>query len=171
MNINTIGSAGWDKLTEQQKADIVKQVADNSAKPIQQLTDPNQIDQWVELGEHIGKAFSGAAKEVGIAVSQFIETPVGKVTVLLIVLKLIGSSLIHIFGAFFVIIAAHLAIKAHKRMTHYKNIQYDEEKRDIFGRAVIKSIKEEEVSSDLTVGYIMIYLSALIISTLIFVTA
>ncbi len=89
---------GWDKLTDLQKAEINKQVALAAEQAVSPTLDIQKVDEYVALGERIGKMMGGAAKELGVAVNAFVETPVGKWTMAMIVWKFMGNALIHVFG-------------------------------------------------------------------------
>lgn len=91
--INNIDTNG---LTEAQKAQLVQQA--EQMKNATPLDTANKVDQWVNIGEKIGKMLGGAAKEVGIAVNEFVQTPVGKMTAVLIVWNYMGSMIVHVLS-------------------------------------------------------------------------
>lgn len=103
--ITTDQLEGFSKLTEQQKADIAKQVADAASVKITDtsvgtvLQDPEKLEKWVKFGASIGQGIGGAAKEIGMATNEFVNTPVGKLAVGLIVWKVMGHEVTHIVGA------------------------------------------------------------------------
>ena len=96
---------GWDKLTDVQKAEINKQVALAAESAESPTLDVKKVDEYVVLGERIGKMMGGAAKEVGVAVNTFVETPVGKWTMVMVIWKFMGNALMHIFGGVVILIA------------------------------------------------------------------
>lgn len=149
LNSNSVSSAGFDKLSDTEKAEIIKIVADkanNAQNPNSMVPSPEKVGQWLDLGPKIGQMIGGAAKEVGIAVNDFVKTPVGQLTMLLIIWKLIGASLIHVVGAFVVLVVGTWAIK--KYFSHIRSIEYDVDKVDIFKRARIKRVVFEDLSSE-----------------------
>ena len=75
----TVDSAGFDKLSDQQRAEIVKLVADKAsqAKHQTETAAVDQAERWVNIGSQVGKGMVGAAKEMGVAVNEFANSPVG----------------------------------------------------------------------------------------------
>ena len=77
---DAVNSAGFSKLTEAEKAEVIKIVADkasskDSSVPVALTED--RVEKWVKIGSNIGQGLAGAAKEVGVAVNDFSQTPVG----------------------------------------------------------------------------------------------
>jgi hypothetical protein len=149
LNSNSVGQAGFDRLSESQKADIIKQVADQASGTSAQgkIPTPEKVGQWLDLGPKIGQMIGGAAREVGLAVNDFVKTPVGQLTMVLIVWHFIGSSIIHILGAFVVLIVGTWAVRRYFSVE--RRIEYDTDKVDIFKRSRIASINYESVSSEM----------------------
>lgn len=90
------------KLTDTQKAAIALEtakIADQNKNPTAVV---DQVDKWVTIGTNLGKGLAGTAKELGIEVNKFAETPVGKVTAGLIIWKMAGRDLVslgmHVIG-------------------------------------------------------------------------
>lgn len=148
LNSNSVGSAGFDKLSDSEKAEIIKMVADkaDAQGPSAAIPSPEKVGQWLDLGPKIGQMIGGAAKEVGIAVNDFVKTPVGQLTMLLIIWKLIGASLIHVVGAFVVLVVGTWATK--KYFSHVRSIEYDVDKVDVFKRSRIKRVVFEDMSGE-----------------------
>jgi hypothetical protein len=88
-------------LTEQQVADLAKQAADLRAG--QTAQDPKvavqKVSEYVEIGKGIGAGLGEAARQLNVAVNDFAKTPVGIVTIALIVFKVAGGKIIGVsFG-------------------------------------------------------------------------
>lgn len=88
-------------LTEQQIADLQKQAADlragSEASSSKETLD--NIKEYVEVGKGIGVGIGEAAKQLNVAVNDFARTPVGIVTISLIVFKVAGGKIIGVtFG-------------------------------------------------------------------------
>ncbi len=94
-----LNKAGFSKLTETQKVDILNEIerVSNKADGVETV---EKVSKWVTVGTDLGKGLAGAAKELGVTANEFIKTPVGKLTAALIVWHFMGGTLIHIFGAF-----------------------------------------------------------------------
>jgi hypothetical protein len=93
-------AAEFNSLTEQQKLEILSQVQkatqENNVKTKEEgitaervvTTIGKTIDnlpEFAEKGKAIGQGIAAAAKEVGVGVSEFMQTPVGILTTAIIV--------------------------------------------------------------------------------------
>lgn len=97
---------GFNRLTAIQKADIVKQIAvsteQNANSGVISLVDQasgvdaTDVEEWVLLGERMGMMLGGAAKELGIAANEFATTPLGMMTMGLIIWNYAGDDLVGI---------------------------------------------------------------------------
>jgi hypothetical protein len=88
-------------LTEQQKAEIALQVAKlkDQTQPVDEAknisaTVREEAEAWGTMGSNMGKAIVAAAREVGVAANDFARTDLGKVTVAVVVYKLIGRDVL-----------------------------------------------------------------------------
>jgi len=117
-------SSNFNRLTETQKAEIAKTIAENAEKNNVGIngvvsaptTTIEEAHKWVDLGTKFGQSIGSAARELGVLVSDFLKTPVGKLTAVLIIWKIIGADLIHLFGAgmmFFFILPLNIFIFRH----------------------------------------------------------
>jgi hypothetical protein len=79
------------ELTAEQRAKVE---ADNLR------TKANQYGEWVGIGKEIGVAVNDGLTAVTAQANNFAQTPVGKVTVAVIVFKVIGKQLIGLIVAF-----------------------------------------------------------------------
>lgn len=152
-----VNSAGFDKLTQTQKAEILKQVAEQADKA-QATADvipapppvstAKAVSEWVEVGSKIGQGLAGAAKEVGVAVNDFVKTPVGKLTMAIIVWKFMGGVLVHFMGAMLILLLGTVfTFMMYRRMTAI-TIAYDPERKDMFGRSVKLKVQRPALSGD-----------------------
>lgn len=126
---NPVASSGWDKLTAAQKADIQKQVALAAESAASPTLDVKKVDEYVVLGERIGKMMGGAAKEVGVAVNTFVETPVGKWTMAMIIWKFMGNAIIHVAGAAMILVFGFTFLMILLRRRYPLDVEY---KPDLF---------------------------------------
>ena len=124
---DTVNQSGFSKLSESQKAAIIKQIADKVEAQTNSVTgsgDPEKVDKWLNIGERIGKMMGGAAKEVGVAVNEFVKTPVGMTTMAIIVWNYMGAMIAHFIGALLVLVTGlsallYIARKSEKVVTVY----------------------------------------------------
>lgn len=64
-----------------------------------------EAEAWGELGANMGRAAVGAAKELGVAANDFIQTPAGKITMGVVIWKLIGEDILSVLvgGSIFIV--------------------------------------------------------------------
>lgn len=87
-----------EDLTPAQVAQLMalKESAENGPPSGQSAAEV--AEEWATFGEKFGQVIASICKELGIAVNDFIETPVGKLAAIMIVWKVIGSDLWGIIG-------------------------------------------------------------------------
>ena len=96
-------------LTKEQAAALA-QAAEKNPKNIS-ATVREEASAWGEMGANMGRALVGAAKEVGVAANEFSQTPLGKVTVAIVVYKLVGQDLLSfVIGTAVLIAGAGFAV-------------------------------------------------------------
>lgn len=152
LSSSSVDSAGFSKLSETEKAEILKQVADKASTKnvFGGSTAPadEKVEKWVRIGSNIGQGLAGAAKEVGVAVNDFAKTPVGQLTMVLIVWHMIGAQLIHLFGGIMIWIIGFVMIRYVFNRSYPTKITYSTEKKNIFGNAVIEKVERASAISD-----------------------
>lgn len=176
LDTNAAHAAGFSKLSETEKAAIIKQIAEQAAAKkdtpnlVQDLAAtaaadarnaPEKVDQWLNIGERIGKMIGGAAKEVGVAVNDFVKTPVGLTAMALIVWHYMGGVIVHVFGGLLVMAVGLGFVVYFFQRYRGETIEYDAEKKDIFGRSVVKQVIRRPVGGEETAGFMIA--SALIV--------
>jgi hypothetical protein len=83
----TAESVSLDGLTVEQAAQIRAIAAQkNTAVVIREET-----EAWVKIGQNVGSAMLGAAREIGVAAVDFAKTPLGTMVCVLIVIKMFGT--------------------------------------------------------------------------------
>lgn len=82
-------------LTDEQAAKLELEGAQMKASPAFSV---QQAEEHAIFGKQIAEAIGAAAKEMGVAVGEFVKTPVGKITTAIIVYKLVGRDLLHYAG-------------------------------------------------------------------------
>lgn len=58
-------------------------------------TTPAQVKEWTDLVTAIGDGFVNTSQKLGIAVNQFVQTPVGIMTALVLIWNYMGNSIVH----------------------------------------------------------------------------
>lgn len=151
-----VHAAGFSKLSESEKAEVIKMVAD---KALMKDNGPNfsapgmsvdNVERWVKIGSNIGQGLAGAAKEMGVAVNDFANTPVGRMTTYLIVWHIVGGTLMHFIGGLLVWIVGFAAIRMIISHAYPDEVVYSTEKKTFFGNAAIESKRRPEMSGEMT---------------------
>ena len=113
---DSLYNAGFGNLDPVTQEAILKVVSEKAQAQKQAgmldkvQTNPEKVNQWIEIGSNIGKGLAGAAKELGVEVNTFVATPMGQLTIWLIVWHIMGATLIHFFGAFIFWIVGFIGI-------------------------------------------------------------
>jgi hypothetical protein len=145
-------------LNDTQKAELVK-MAEQMKQSAPAITTAEKVDQWVNVGERIGKMLGGAAKEVGLAVNEFVKTPVGMLATGVIVFNYIGGAVIHVFGGLFILLLGTWALWYYVRNSTRMVIEYDLEKpANWLGNHPVKKVVRDSIGDDQAVG---VWLSAI----------
>lgn len=152
-------------LSATQKAELVKQAEAMKAEAKTPLESVEKIDQWVNVGEKVGKMMGGAAKEVGIQVNEFVKTPVGQMTAFLIIWNYMGSMAVHVFGGLLIFITSFGLLTWFSRRLRTIEIVYDKEAgRNWLGQYNVKSKNISAIGSD-EFGFLLFgYAAALAVS-------
>lgn len=169
LDTNAAAAAGFNKLSETEKANIIKQIAEQAAAKkdtpnlVQDLATtaaadaknaPEKVDQWLNIGERIGKMIGGAAKEIGVAVNEFVKTPVGLTAMALIVWHYMGGVIIHFVGGLLVLSVGLGFVVYFARRYRGETIEYDTEKKDVFGRSVVRKIDRRPMDGEVIFGFL-----------------
>ena len=157
---DAVNSAGFSKLTEAEKAEVIKIVADkasskDSSVPVALAED--RVEKWVKIGSNIGQGLAGAAKEVGVAVNDFSQTPVGQLTMLLIVWHMIGAQLIHVFGGIMIWIVGIAIIRHMVARAYPSKITYSKEVKNVFGNYAVEKVEPMAIDDSNAAGWLFAY--------------
>lgn len=155
LTTDSVANAGFSRLDESQKAEIIKQIADASSKN-KEVAVPSEekVEKWVKIGSQIGAGLAGAAKELGVAVNDFSKTPVGQLTMMLIVWHMVGGVMVHIFGGLMIMIAGLAFLKFMFNRAYPTKITYSKEHKNIFGNYVVESEVKSPVQDDNAAGWL-----------------
>ena len=155
---DTVQAAGFAKLSEAEKAEVIKMVADKaSQKDVMPTMTEDKVEKWVKIGSNIGQGLAGAAKEVGVAVNDFATTPVGKLTMMLIVWHMIGAQLIHVFGGVMIWIVGIAIIRHMVARAYPCKITYSKEVKNIFGNYVVEKSEPIAINDGNAAGWLFAY--------------
>lgn len=142
------------KLTAEQKATLQKTAEQMQGQPGNiSAVAREETEKWAELGGNMGKAAVGAAKEIGMAANEFVGTPLGKVTMAVVIYKVIGRDVIGIFvGSLVLVFFLSTGVFLLRSKKLKGKIEY-EYKPAFFGLYNKRYVKGGEIDEDWAVGY------------------
>jgi hypothetical protein len=80
---------------------------------------------WADLGSNIGTAMVSAAKELGVAATEFSQTGLGKVVTAIIVYKVVGKEILGVIvGSAILVVGGILTIMIFKSTRFRENVKY-----------------------------------------------
>lgn len=88
-----------------------------------------QANEWVEIGQGIGSGLAAAARETGQVVNEFAATPVGQLTIVIILFKVMGGDIIQlIVGLLYFAVTIPIWYSFYKKLWPYTTVVtvYDE---------------------------------------------
>ncbi|HET8687807.1 MAG TPA: hypothetical protein VFM18_14260 [Methanosarcina sp.] len=153
VDTQAINQAGWNNLTPSQQADILKQVADTSAKQptaVNQVVEnasTEKVKEWASVGTQIAQGVAAAAKELGIAVNDFAKTPVGKWTLFLIIWHIMGGLIVHLAGGLLVLLFGFTLVLVLYRGRTRSTPKYSSTDKNIFGNYAKIGVSKDELTS------------------------
>lgn len=97
-SIQTVNADQITIDTDQLDATTLTQVLQAKKKASETKVTVDNVKEYVTIGKEIGMAIAATCKELSVEVNQFVKTPVGKITMALIVYKVVGEKLWDIVG-------------------------------------------------------------------------
>lgn len=166
LDSNSVSSAGFSNLSDTQKAEVIQLVAQKAAiNNGKGITSVESANEWLNIGERIGKGFAGAAKELGIAANQFADTPVGKWVAFLIIWHFFGAMAVHIGFALLALVVGIFATRyAVNRMRDTK-ITYDLTKTNWFGNHPLASVEHTKLNEGGVFIMLLCYATTIIVTS------
>lgn len=129
MSCSAMAEVSLSGLSDAQRAAIETQAAqmrqENAQKKMPGVPASASVNQWIDVGANLGKALAGAAKEVNVAVNDFVKSPVGMITAGIIIWQFIGGALVHLFGALIVLTFGFSVLWWATRNSYQTTIEYD----------------------------------------------
>jgi len=123
-------SIDTEGLSEAARAELALKAAElrkAAITPKKLLPDAQQIADYANIGEQVGKALASTARELGVEVNKFATTPVGFLAIFLIVWHFFGVMAVHImFGSMWFIVAGSAWIYFFKRLYMKREVTYHE---------------------------------------------
>ena len=141
-------------LTPEQKAELQLQAEQMKKKKL----DAAEVGEYAVLGQQVAKAIGAACKELNVAVNDFAATPVGKMTIVLIMWKVAGREVAKIVtGGILFVILISIWIYLFRRMCVIKEIKYKDGKKD-----GVVYYNSENCSSDLGITRVIMGIALLV---------
>ena len=127
------------KVACQQALLKAEQVAQNPLSGVD-VSNPEKLSQWGLVAQEWAKALGIAAKELGIAVDEFLGTGAGKLTAAIIIWQVAGETILgFVVGVPLLVVVLFLGIRTARR-AKIKRIIYSEEEKNWRGRPLVKEI-------------------------------
>jgi hypothetical protein len=139
-------SISVENLTKKQIAELNQHVAEMKKDPSNVSEKVrSEVEAWTDLGQNIGRATVGAAKEVGMAANEFATTPLGVVTTSIVVYKLIGKDIVNFFvGASMIFVGTLIGLWCSRR----RYVRQYEYRPVLFGLYQKKNVVLEQVDEN-----------------------
>lgn len=121
------------KLSDTKRAELALKIA-QAVEEEQAATAPilskvpasAQMEKWASVGEQIGKALAGTARELGVVANDFIKTPAGQITMAMIVWKIMGHEIAQLaVGLLMFFTLVPLWVYMFRRMCIIKSVTYN----------------------------------------------
>jgi hypothetical protein len=140
----------FNTLTEAQKAELIKQAAtmqvQNANDPFHETTEAlstaDTVNKYTDIAIKVTQALAAGAKELGVAVNSFLDTPAGKWTLGIIIYKTMGADIMMAISAFVVLIVGFTIIITIARRMRTIDIKYNKEKTTWFGNHPVISVNK-----------------------------
>lgn len=127
-----VNSAGFRSLSEIEKAEIIKMVAEKSKlkdnattstvniKSDDVLKSLEDTDEWITIGTSLGKGLTATAKELGVAANDLANTRIGIIATSLIIWNYLGSKILDVIGGvILLLIGLHISNRIGVLNTEY----------------------------------------------------
>lgn len=153
-------------LSDAQKAQLI-QHAEQLRSQSTDTFNVSKVDQWIDVSGKISDVIVQTAVKAGVAVNDFLKTPVGIMTAALIVFHYAGGPIIHVGVGLLILFVSLSFITWFVRRNTGTTVTYDETKEpNWFGKRPIKKIERERLSGDeftvVCIGYVLTFAVSLI---------
>lgn len=160
-----------DGLTAAQKASLEEKAAQMKKENLTNNlpSSPKQFQEWAEVGTAVGKGLVSVAKEIGVEANAFATTPLGKISIGLLIWKVMGNDIIQILlGAVMFLTFIPMWVYFFRRLCVIRTIeQTPTGEKTWYGRPIMKT-KVEHYPSDYVDGtrFMMLIVLAGLIGTI-----
>lgn len=146
-------SVDTTQLTDSQKAALQKTVDEMKSPSNISAVAREETEKWANLGGNMGRAAVGAAKEIGVAANEFVATPLGKVTMGVVIYKVIGRDIMKVVaGSFVLIFMFSLAFWLFNKKHYYGTVEYATVKT-FFGLRTKQVVTKGTVDAEWSAAY------------------
>lgn len=74
------------------------QLTQDQLKKLKDVDIPGNVHAWAGVGKEVGEAVNNSLQAITVQTNNFAQTGVGKVTIALVVWKVLGDQLVHMLG-------------------------------------------------------------------------
>ena len=151
--INTAGLTPDQMKQVQQQADQLR-----AASPEAQTQETLQnVQKYVEIGKGIGSGLGEAARSMGVAVNDFANTPVGRLTTFVIIWKVLGHDFLGIIaGSIWFAVMIPLWVYYFRRICLQGDVT--ETFHEETGKLLTRKVETLDINDDTVAGYRFVFL-------------
>ena len=137
LNATNVNQAGFAQLTEEQKAQVVQQVATMAAQQAGPQAVVDKATQWAQIGQGLGQGMVAMAREMGIAVNEFAGTTVGKIATVMLLWHYMGNDILRLVAGAMIAIVGFGYLRWLMNHQYPTTIVYSDTEKNIFGNRVV----------------------------------
>ena len=148
LNAANVNQAGFDHLTEEQKAHVVQQVAAMAAQQNSPQSVAEKANEWAEVGTALGQGLVAAARELGIAVNEFSTTTVGKIATAMLLWHYMGNDVVRLVAGFMIALVGFAYLRWLMNYQNPVDITYSDTIKNIFGNPAVVARKRPAIRGE-----------------------
>lgn len=160
LNATNVNQAGFDQLTESQKAQVVQQVAAMAAQQTGPQAVVDKATQWAQIGQGLGQGMVAMAREMGIAVNEFAGTTVGKIATVMLLWHYMGNDIFRLIAGAVIAIVGFGYLRWLMNHQYPTTIVYSDTEKNIFGNRVVIARERKSIAAEVAFVY---FIGAIII--------
>lgn len=163
-------------LTEAQIAAIKAQVATMESDALSAaekaatavIDNPETVKQWAEMSSAIAQGVGDTAKELGVAANEFLDSPAGLITVVLIAYHFLGTDFIGVIAMFLIFPTLLFVYFRVIRWIRIESVTYNDEKAHWYsprGKTVnIKAFDSEQMVAFIVTNIVFFFISWMVVA-------
>jgi len=148
LNSSNVNQAGFNQLTEEQKAQVVQHVATLAAQQSGPQAVVEKANTWAQVGQGLGQGLVAMAREMGVAVNEFAGTTVGKIATVMLLWHYMGNDLMRLAAGFVVAVVGLGYLRWLMNHQFPTEIRYSETEKNVFGNRVVVNRRRASVNAE-----------------------